>query len=129
MAILAFGAEPQLPAPAPDIIKENVSGGCEGIQPFPGSATDGSADGAVDTAELLSCTPGIADVQGSYSVNAQEAFGGQWIDGYGPAGEGYRLPDQSLGANRNGYRGMADEPLPVRPPSPDSDDDYDHDQY
>lgn len=120
---------PAVPQPEAEVLIENVSGGLVGSLPMPGDSTSSQGDGSVDCSMFINAVTPTPDVEGSYSVNFNQAFSGPTIENYGPAGAGYCLPDQSLGVARNGYRGMADEPLPVRPPKPDVDDDYDNTQY
>lgn len=114
--------------PETDDLRTNVSGGMVGLQPYPGAAQSSQADGVVDMHELfvdkVNCAP---DVIRSYSETLEQGLVGPcYEDGnHTWHGSGAPLPDQTLGPSRNGYRGMADEPLPVRPPKPDCDADYD----
>lgn len=117
--------EPAAPSPDKPILNRNVSGGLNGPLPYPGTATASQADSHVSYAEeFLADMNRIADVQRSYG-DSPGAFDGPYIEGYGPTGSGDCLPDQTLGVDRQGYRGGTDEPLPVRPPAPDEDADYD----
>lgn len=91
----------------PEIITHNPSCGIDGLQPYPGAAPDSEADGVVDMQTMFvnKATP---------ATDVVRSYGETFIDAV--MGWGARLEDWTLGANRNGFRGMADEPLPARPP-------------
>lgn len=93
--------------PADSIITENPMCGLEGLQPYPGAAPESEADGTADMKALF------VD-KASRAPYVERSYPESWSDVF--AGEGAKLEDWTLGANRNGYRGMADEPLPVRTP-------------
>lgn len=94
--------------PAPAIMTESPQGSLEGLQPMPACAPSSEADGIVDMKALFVDKASRAPyVERSYP----ETFS-DWL-----AGEGAKLEDWSLGANRWGYRGGTDEPLPERTPA------------
>lgn len=128
-ALDIFGVSTPTEPPEQDLIQGNVSGGLEGPIRFPEQAAHENGNSTVDCKTLFIdrvCEP-AEDVQGSYSHTMEQAFRGPYVENYGPVGGGYCLPDQTLGPNRNGFRGMAEESLPIRPPAPDWDNDYDND--
>lgn len=131
--MIVWGYQEPEPAPEVTVLTQNVSGGMDGPQPYPknyGSDIGTSTEfcGTVDVMQEFLCETNEApNVIRSYSETLDQAWAGPTDDNGVHQGSGAPLPDQTLGISRNGYRGMTDEPLPVRPPSPDCDDDYDND--
>lgn len=126
---------PQPPESETLDLRQNVSGGTVGLLTLPesvdtNSGTHNEPAGHVDVQYwFIDKTTHAPDVQRSYSETLVQGISGPTFeDGNNTHwGAGAPLPDQTLGPDRRGYRGMADEPLPQRPPAPDCDDDFDDD--